>query len=126
MARGIALIAALLSVSAAAAQQPGMLPGALPGKSAKPPVLGATPVPSAKHLELEREFFAGVVDPQNTLDLIVGRTRVMLLKSTPTRTLVADPAIATFRLLEPDGKQIISVGAQPGITVINLWFADAK
>lgn len=95
--------------------------------AAQPPrKLGSTPVPTAQELERERQFIGGVVDPQNTLDLIAGRTRVIMLKETPTRTHVADTAIASFRLLPPDGKQMIVLGARPGITVVNLWFADPQ
>jgi pilus assembly protein CpaC len=91
-----------------------------------PPQLGATPVPTPQELERERQFIDKVVDPQNTLDLIQGRSRVILLKATPTRTQVADPAVVTFRLLEPVGNQMIIIGARPGITVLTLWFADPK
>ncbi len=64
------------------------------------------------------------MDPKNTLDLIAGRPRVILLKVTPTRTQIADPTIATFRILEPQGKQMTIIGVKPGITVLNLWFPD--
>lgn len=91
-----------------------------------PRKLGSTPTPTVQELERERQFIAGVVDPQNTLDLIAGRTRVILLKETPTRTHIADTAIASFRLLPLDGKQMIVLGARPGITVLKLWFADPQ
>jgi pilus assembly protein CpaC len=88
--------------------------------------LGATPVPTEKDLEEFRQFIEGVVDPRNTLDLIEGRARVILLKATPTRTQIADPTVATFRILEPQGKQMTIIGLKPGITVLNLWFTDPK
>ena len=103
-------LAAVLLAGGTAAQQPGRL--------------GSTPVPTAQDLEDERQFIEGVVDPRNTLDLIAGRPRVILLKVTPTRTQIADPAIADFRLLEPQGKQMTIIGMKPGITVLNLWFTD--
>ncbi len=86
--------------------------------------LGTTPVPTPKDLEEFSQFIEGVVDPRNTLDLIEGRARVILLKVTPIRTQIADPTIATFRILEPDGKQMTIIGVKPGITVLNLWFPD--
>jgi pilus assembly protein CpaC len=91
-------------------------------RTARP--LGSTPKPTRDQLDEERQFVAAVVDPQNTLDLIVGRPRVILLKATPTRTLVADESVATFRVLEPNATQVVVVGAKPGITVLNLWFQD--
>lgn len=86
--------------------------------------LGATPVPTAQDIERFRQFIEGVVDPQNTLDLIQGRSRVILLKATPTRTAIAEPGIASFRLLEPLGNQMLIIGVRPGTTVLNLWFQD--
>ena len=85
---------------------------------------GATPVPTPKELAEYAQFVEGVVDPRNTLDLIEGRGGVILLKVTPTRTQIADPAIASFRILEPQGKQMTIIGVKPGITVLNLWFPD--
>lgn len=86
--------------------------------------LGVTPIPTEKDLEEYRQFVDGVIDPRNTLDLIEGRARVVILKATPTRTQIADPEVATFRILEPNGRQMTIIGAKPGITVLNLWFTD--
>lgn len=90
----------------------------------QPGGLGAVPVPTEKDLADFRQFVEGVVDPRNTLDLIEGRARLLLLKATPIRTQIGDPAIASFRVLEPKGTQITVIGVRPGITVLNLWFTD--
>lgn len=87
-------------------------------------VLGATPIPTAQDLEDFRQFIDGVIDPRNTLDLIQGRARLILLKQAPTQTQLVDPAIATFNLLQPT--QLTVIGRQPGTTVLNLWFDDPK
>ncbi len=89
-------------------------------------ILGTTPVPTEKDLEQFRQFIEGVIDPRNTLDLIEGRARIILLKATPTRTQIADETVATFRVLEPDGRQMTIIGQKAGITVLNLWFPDPK
>lgn len=97
-----------------------------------PVQLGATPMPTEKDLADYRQFVEGVVDPRNTLDLIAGRSRVILLKSTPHRTQIADPNIASLRLLDAvaggpmvqGGRQLLVIGNRPGITVLNLWFTD--
>lgn len=93
--------------------------------SGQPPrTLGSTPVPTpAEQAEFNR-FVEGVVDPRNTLDLIAGRPRLILLKGHPSRTQIADPAVARFRLLPPPGVQMTVMGLQPGLTVLNLWFPD--
>ncbi|MCS6865937.1 MAG: pilus assembly protein N-terminal domain-containing protein [Gemmataceae bacterium] len=92
----------------------------------KPQRLGSTPVPTAEELAEQRRFIAGVVDPRNTLDLIVGRPRVILLHVTPTRTLLADPQVAELSFLEPNGTQMLILGRRVGTTVLYLWFPDPE
>ncbi len=99
---------------------------ASPVGAQKPRRLGSTPVPTAEELAEERRFVAGVVDPRNTLDLIVGRPRVILLNVTPTRTLIADPKVAELSFLGPDGRQMLTVGHRVGTTVLYLWFPDPE
>jgi pilus assembly protein CpaC len=111
MLRWLAAVSLVFPAAVSPAQQPGRL--------------GSTPQPTAKDLELERQFVAGIVDPQNTLDLIAGRPRVILLKACPTRTLVADPSLVGIKLLEPAGTQLLVLGSKPGITVLNLWFTES-
>lgn len=89
-------------------------------------ILGTTPIPTEKDLEQFRQFIEGVLDPRNTLDLIEGRARIILLKETPKRTQIVDESVANFRILEPDGKQMTIIGLKAGITVLNLWFTDPK
>jgi pilus assembly protein CpaC len=89
-------------------------------------ILGTTPVPTEKDLEQFRQFIDGVIDPRNTLDLVEGRARIILLKATPKRTQIVDESVANFRVLEPDGRQMTIIGLKAGITVLNLWFADPK
>lgn len=86
--------------------------------------LGLTPIPTEEELKEYAKYVKGVIDPRNTLDLVEGRARVVLLNATPTRTQIADPTIATFRLLEPQGQQMTIIGAKAGTTVLNLWFDD--
>lgn len=97
---------------------------AAPAAAQPRPVLGSTPQPTPAELAEYNRFVEGVVDPRNTLDLVAGRPRLVLLKTTPTRTQIADDTVATFRLLEPNGTQMTLAGRRPGTTVLNLWFAD--
>lgn len=95
-----------------------------PALAQNPPVLGSTPKPTAKDLEEERRFVEGVIDPKYTLDLIVGRPRLILLKAVPTRVQLADGGLVSLALLNPNGLQMTIMGNAPGITVMNLWFTD--
>ncbi len=86
--------------------------------------LGTTPVPTPKVREEYGRFVEEFIDPQATIDLVQGRTRLMVLKVTPTRTQVSDDTIVQSTLLEP--RQLTLLGLRVGSTVLNLWFTDPK
>jgi pilus assembly protein CpaC len=86
--------------------------------------LGSTPKPTAEDLKEFGLFIEGVIDPRNTLDVIEGRTRLVLLKQTPTQTQIGDDSIAAFNLLGQ--KQMTVLGKKVGSTVLTLWFVDPE
>jgi pilus assembly protein CpaC len=85
-------------------------------------MLGSTPKPTAKDLEEFNRFIDSVIDPRNTLDLVEGRARLILLKQAPTRIQVADESVVVSNNLTP--RQLTVLGRRVGTTVLNLWFAD--
>jgi pilus assembly protein CpaC len=91
----------------------------LPGEAAP---VGTTPRPT-KEVQAEfNRFISGRVDPRDTLDLILGRPTVLLLKRAPKRVQLPDEKIASYDLI---GETQLSVtGREIGTTVLNLWFAD--
>jgi pilus assembly protein CpaC len=96
----------------------------LPRLPREPGPIGATPVPSKETREEYGRFVESFVDPRNVIDLVVDRTRLMLLKEPVTRTQVADERFAELNVLNP--KQIILQGRRVGTTVVTLWFRDPK
>jgi pilus assembly protein CpaC len=105
----------------------GAVPGFGPGRErlsrmGEKGALGSTPKPTAEDLKEFGQFIDGVIDPRNTLDIIEGRTRLILLKQTPTQTQIGDDTIAAFNLLGQ--KQITLLGKKVGTTVLTLWFPD--
>ncbi len=86
------------------------------------PLLGATPRPDEKTIAKFKKYVADFVDPQNTLDLIKSRVRLIVLKETPKRIQMGDESIAVYNLVSP--KEITMIGRATGSTVLNLWFAD--
>ena len=48
--------------------------------------LGTTPKPSPETLRKFGQYVERVIDPENTLDVIVGRPRVIVLKQNPVRS----------------------------------------
>lgn len=106
---------------------PGSVPGFNPDRVRLPRLgekgaLGSTPKPTPEDLKEFAQFIEGVIDPRNTLDVIEGRTRLVLLKQTPTQTQIADESIAAFNLLGQ--KQMTVLGKKVGTTVLTLWFVD--
>ena len=92
--------------------------------SVRPPV-GATPVPSPETLKKYNQFTGGeFVDPEVTIEVIVGRPRIWRLKQTPIRIQVGDPRVLDYQPIGNDLKQLSLIGERPGITVLNLWFGD--
>jgi pilus assembly protein CpaC len=79
-------------------------------------------MPTAKEQEQFARFVRDLVDPNNTLDLIVGRTRLMVLKAVPKRVQMGDDKIAAYNIMSP--MELTLLGKRLGDTVLNLWFAD--
>jgi RNA polymerase sigma factor (sigma-70 family) len=75
-----------------------------------------------KPSELARKYVDKIVDPSNTLVLVVGQSRLFLFKVTPTRIQLANEQVAGYNMLEP--MQLSIVGHQLGTTVLNIWFPD--
>jgi pilus assembly protein CpaC len=86
--------------------------------------LGTTPRPTEKDLAEFRQFIDGVIDPRNTLDLIEGRSRLLVMKVTPSQTQVADQNVLSLGVLGPN--QLSLIGKKPGSTVLTLFFPDPK
>ncbi len=81
---------------------------------------GTTPHPSSATLERFKQFVSGTIDAENTLDLMQGRPRVLVLKQAPVRVQLADEQIASYTIVTPT--EISIIGNHVGSTVLNLWF----
>lgn len=89
-----------------------------------PAPFAVTPRPTP---EVRREFDRFVerkIDPQETLDLVVDRPRVLVLTQPPKRVQIPDETVATYNVLAE--RQIAVIGKKTGDTVLNLWFADPE
>jgi len=86
--------------------------------------LGMTPKATPKVLETQAKYIDGFIDPNNTIDLIQARARLMMLKDTPKRIQVSDETVVTYSVI--NNKEITLLGKTPGNTVLNLWFATAE
>jgi pilus assembly protein CpaC len=99
-------------------------PSRLQGLPALPAPFSGTPKPSP---EVQREFDRFIerkIDPQETLDLVIGRPRVLVLAQAPKRVQIPDEDVATFHALSE--RELAVIGKQVGSTVLNLWFTDPQ
>lgn len=87
-----------------------------------PAPLGTTPAPTKEVLDRFAKYIGKIVDPENTLDLIVGRTRLIQLKESPFRVAAADDRLMTWNLVTP--RELLVQGTAVGTTVLNFWFGD--
>jgi pilus assembly protein CpaC len=109
-----------------------------PASSAAEP--GATPRPDARVLKEYGQYIERTIDPENVLDLIIGRPRLLIFRDPPRRVQIGDaprpgprdggrPAaaggrVASFTLITD--RELSVLGEQLGTTVLNIWFADPK
>jgi pilus assembly protein CpaC len=103
-------------------------PVAKPGRSLpyvivpEPPAFGAVPQPSAEVRDKFSQWIRQVVDPENTLDLIVGKPRILILKQAPQKVQIPDERVAAYDVLSE--KELSVTGVALGTTVLNIWFED--
>ena len=101
-----------------------------PGQSILPllgetPRAGTSPHPSPAVLDQFKQFVDHTVDAENTLDLIQGRPRLLILKQAPIHVQIADDRVAEFQFIPREaGRQISIVGNRVGSTLFNLWFVE--
>lgn len=84
--------------------------------------IGATPEPTPQTLQLYNQFVERTIDPDNTLDLVKGRPRVLVFKQPPIRVQIGDEKIANFDPITD--RELSVIGYETGDTVLNVWFAD--
>jgi pilus assembly protein CpaC len=92
-----------------------------PAPGAPRPV-GSTPRPTKQALEEFGLYVEQIVDPQNTLDLAAGRSRLMILKQAPKRLQIIDETVAGATVLTP--KELSLTGRKVGTTTLTLFFPD--
>ncbi len=85
-------------------------------------VIGTAPKATPQSLAKYKSLVQQMVDPELTLDLVSGRTRLMVLKRAPKRIQVADDYIAAYNILSPT--EITLLGRGVGVTVLTMWFDD--
>jgi len=86
--------------------------------------VGATPQPNAETRARYQKYLEQIVDPDNTLDLVLNRDRLLRFKDAPKRVQLGDTGIANLTIIAP--KEVTLTGKRIGTTVLTLWFTDPK
>jgi pilus assembly protein CpaC len=104
---------------------PGPYSGALSNPLLSPAPAGlGVPQASAATQEKVAKYVARLMDPETTLDLVAGQTRVLVLKGQPMRIQAGDENILAVNVAAP--KEVLLHGKAVGATVLNIWFGDPK
>lgn len=98
---------------------------AVPFQPRLPRELIMQPPTQATQQQFER-FIPKIVDPQNTLNLLVGQPRILTFAEWATkpqvRLYLPDESIARWDVLSDT--EVAIVGLAPGTTVLTIWFDD--
>ena len=88
-----------------------------------PPGLG-TPKPTPEITKEYGRFVEREIVPENTIQVVVGRAKVIVLREKPRRIYVPDENVAGFQIVTD--QEFAVVGKKPGTTVLDLWFPDPR
>lgn len=98
-----------------------------PGPLQPNQALGMTPKPNVQTLDKYRKYVEAIEDPDNTLDLVIGRPRIITFKEMPAAFQAVDPRVVSAEPLEgTGGKTFFILGNQVGTSVLVFFFEDAK
>lgn len=108
-----------------------MIPGFRPGtptadrvfQGQLPPELRMQPPSEAMRREYQR-FVTGVVDPQEVLNLIVGRPRILTFAAPPKRLYIPDNRVARWDIISET--EVAIVGQEVGSTSLTIWVPDSS
>jgi len=81
---------------------------------------GATPVADEKTARRYGEVVSRTVEPETTLDLVVGRPRLLVFNARPVRIQIPGEETATYTIISE--RELSVNGLQPGTTTLNVWF----
>lgn len=80
------------------------------------------PVPDEAVRAKYERFVADEIDADNTLDLLVGRPRILRFRVAPIRIYLPNEEVVTFQAITE--REIAVVGVEQGTASLTFWFAD--
>ncbi len=88
-----------------------------------PPGLG-TPEPTPEVQREYGQFVEREIAPENTIQVVAGRAKVIVLREKARRIYIPDETVAGLQIVTD--RQFAVVGKRVGRTVLNLWFPDPR
>jgi pilus assembly protein CpaC len=88
-----------------------------------PPGLG-TPEPTPEIKREYGQFVEREITPENTIQIVAGRAKVIVLREKPRRIYIPDETVAGLQIVTD--QQFAVVGKKVGRTVLNLWLSDPR
>lgn len=88
---------------------------------ALPPGLN-TPTPTPQVEAKFDQFVEQEVSPEDTLQIVAGRAKVLVFREPPRRVYIPREDIAEYQVITPT--QLAIVGKKIGTATLSLWFAD--
>ena len=88
-----------------------------------PPGLG-TPEPTPEIQRQYGQFVEREIAPENTIQVVIGRAKVIVLREKPRRIYIPDENVAGFQVVTD--QEFAVVGKKMGRTVLDLWFPDPR
>jgi pilus assembly protein CpaC len=111
-----------------AVPMPRILPGSHPRLEVLPvgvkPPVGTTPEATPQVREKFKKYVGNFIDPEDTIEMVIGRPRLWYLKEAPFRIQVADERIMSYTIIGNRPTELSLLGQYVGSTVLNLWFGD--
>jgi pilus assembly protein CpaC len=83
-----------------------------------------TPEPTPKVKREYGQFVEREIAPENTIQVVAGQAKVIVLREKPRRIYIPDENVAGFQVVTD--QEFAVVGKKPGRTVLDLWFADPR
>lgn len=84
--------------------------------------LGRVPTPTPQTMQKYERLVGQTIDPETTMDIIVGQPRVLRLNETPLRIQVPNEDVVSYLLISD--REISISGKEAGTTLLNIWFPN--
>jgi len=84
----------------------------------------ATPVPTEKTRQEYARYIEKEIGVENTLDLVVGRPKILRFKQTPLRVYIPDEKVISVQPIGEAARELAITGTAEGTAALYIWVRD--